>query len=182
MKHAVLNSLMQFNRISLIQQAKGSHICWTKLFKKKTIVFPVPHTLQNFLIICAIFRSGSQGRRSGRKKPKYDKLVGKTFVKEVLLLCLFGMALPTVDVYSDGALIIQLYVGIPEEFKCLSDGKIIPAGWVRSGYDHCSDGSDERGKKTILYQKTHTQVKQPRISSLLTFVGQSAGKPVQCKF
>ena len=35
--------------------------------------------------------------------------MGKTFVKEVLLLCLFGIALPTGDVYSDGALVIQLY-------------------------------------------------------------------------
>ena len=113
-------------------------------------MFPLPHKLHNFLIICAIFRSGSQGSRSQRKRPKYAKLLGFSFWKEVLLLCLFGITLPTADVYSDGALIIQLYVGTPSEFRCLSDGKIIRLRWVRDGgQPDCSDGSDEQGKKTL---------------------------------
>ena len=111
---------------------------------------PLPHKLHSFLIICVIFRSGSQGSRSRRKGPKYAKLLGFSFWKEVLLLILFGMTLPTVDVYSDGALIIQLYVDTTLQFGCLSGGKVIQASWVRNGHDHCSDGSDERGKKTIL--------------------------------
>ena len=115
---------------------------------------PLPHTLYNFLIICAIFRRDSQGSRSGREKPKYCKLVGKTFIKEVLLLCLFGIALPTGDIYSDVALIIQLYTDTTLSFRCLSDGREIPGSWVRDidvhegGGDDCSDGSDEQGKKT----------------------------------
>ena len=110
-----------------------------------TSVFPLQHKLHNFLIICVIFRSGSQ-----RKGPKYTKLLGFSFWKEVLLLCLFGIALPTVDVYSDGALIIQLYTDTTLQFKCRSDGKVIKANRVRNGYDSCSDGSDERGKKPLL--------------------------------
>ena len=116
-----------------------------------TSVFPLQHKLHNFLIICVIFRSGSQGSRPRRKKPKYAKLLGFSFWKEVLLLCLFGIALPTVDVYSDGALIIQLYTDTTLQFKCLSDGKVLPfLSFVRDKDDDCSDGSDERGKKTIL--------------------------------
>ena len=165
----MLNSLMQFNQISLISSKQKCLIFVGRNYTKTTIVFPVPHTLQNFLIICAIFRSGSQGSRSGRKKPKYDKLVGKMFVIEVLLLCLFGMALPTADVYSDGALIIQLYVGIPSEFRCLSDGKIILLSWVRDGgRPDCSDGSDEGGKKQYyVSQKALTVF--PHIVSALNY-------------
>ena len=107
---------MQFNHISLIQQAK-SLIFVGRNYTKTTIVFPA---LQNFLINCAFFRSGSQGSRPGRKKPKYDKLVGKKFYLEVLLLCFFGMALPTADVYSDGALIVQLSESHPRFATVLS--------------------------------------------------------------
>ena len=126
-------------------QAERSHICWSKLYKQ-----PLPHKLHSFLTICVIFRSGSQGSRSRRKRPKYAKLLGFSFWKEVLLLCLFGMTLPTVDVYSDGALIIQLYTDTTQNFRCLSNGKVIPAGYVKDEYRTCSDESDERGKKTIL--------------------------------
>ena len=112
---------------------------------------PLPHKLHSFLIICAIFRSGSHGSRSQRKGPKYTKLLGFSFWKEVLLLCLFGMALPTVDVYSDGALIIQLYTDNTLQFRCFSDGKVILTRYVNDGgRPDCSDGSDERGKKTFL--------------------------------
>ena len=77
--------------------------------------------------------------------------MGFSFWKEVLLLCLFGMALPTVDVYTDGALIVQLYTDTTQQFRCLSDGKVIEAWEVRDGWhDDCSDGSDERGKKILL--------------------------------
>ena len=41
-------------------------------------------------------------------------------MKEVLLLCLFGMALPTADVYSDGALIVQLLESHPRFATVLS--------------------------------------------------------------
>ena len=105
------------------------------------------------------------------KRPKYDKLVGKTFLKEVLLLCLFGIALPTGDVLSDGLLIIQLYVDTTQEFRCLSDGNIISARYffnetdyigiverVRDGDDDCSDGSDERGKKIIPIIEKHMRM------------------------
>ena len=152
----MFNILMQFNHISLIQQAK-SLIFVGRNYTKTTIVFPLPHKLHNFLIICVIFRSGSQGSRSRRKKPKYAKLLGFSFWKEVLLLCLFGITLPTVDVYSDGALIIQLYTDTTQQFRCLSDGKIIPASWAKDEYDQCSDGSDERGKKAFLITNS-TQV------------------------
>ena len=152
----MFNILMQFNHISLIQQAK-SLIFVGRNYTKTTIVFPLPHKLHNFLIICVIFRSGSQGSRSRRKKPKYAKLLGFSFWKEVLLLCLFGITLPTVDVYSDGALIIQLYTDTTKQFQCLSDGAVWLEGVVRNGYDDCSDGSDERGKKTLLITSS-TQV------------------------
>ena len=152
----MFNILMQFNHISLIQQAERSNIiCWMKLYKNNRCV---PSTTQtsHFLIICAIFRSGSQGSRSHRKRPKYAKLLGFSFWKEVLLLCLFGITLPTVDVYSDGALIIQLYTDTTQQFRCLSDGNLSDIFYlhryrVRDGRDDCSDGSDERGKKTLLY-------------------------------
>ena len=107
-------------------------------------------TLHNFLKNCAIFRSGFQGSRSCMKRPKYTKLLGFSFVKEVLLLCLFGIFLPTVDIYSDGALIIQLFTDTTQQFRCLSDGQILIARFVRDWGDDCSDGSDQRGKKTIL--------------------------------
>ena len=116
-----------------------------------TSVFPLQHKLHNFLIICVIFRSGSQRSRPQRKIPKYAKLLGFSFWKEVLLLCLFGIALPTVDVYSDGALIIQLFTDTTlSGFRCLSDGKVFDASVVKTGIDTCSDGSDERGKKPLL--------------------------------
>ena len=67
------------------------------------------------------------------------------FVKEIFLLVSFGIVLPTVDVYSDGALITQLYTGTPTEFKCLSDDKIIRAKWAQDGVWDCYYGSDERG-------------------------------------
>ena len=118
--------------------------------QKTTTVLPLPHKHHNFLIIRDIFRSGSEGSRPRRKIPKYAKLLGFSFWKEVLLLSLFGISLPTVDVYSDGALIIQLYTDTTKQFKCLSDGKVIWAGHIKNGYYGCSDGSDERGKKTIL--------------------------------
>ena len=108
------------------------------------------HTLHNFLKICAIFRNGFQRSRSCRKRPKYTKLLGFSFVKEVLLLCLFGIFLPTVDVYSDVALIIQLCTDFTQQFRCLSDGQVLIASFIRDKGDDCSDGSDERGKKTIL--------------------------------
>ena len=152
----MFNILMQFNHISLIQQAK-SLIFVGRNYTKTTIVFPLPHKLHNFLKICGIFRSGSQGSRSHRKGPKYVKLKGFSFVKEVLLLCLFGISLPTVDVYSDGALIIQLYTDTTQQFRCLSDGKVIRAREVRRFGNQCSDGSDERGKKTIIITNS-TQV------------------------
>ena len=46
--------------------------------------------------------------------------MGKNFYLEVLLLCLFGMALPTADVYSDGALIVQLLESHPRFATVLS--------------------------------------------------------------
>ena len=141
---------MQFNQISLISSKQKGLIFVGQNYTKTTTVFPLPHKRHNFLIICVIFRSGSQGSISRRKRPKYAKLLGFSFWKEVLLLCLFGITLPTVDVYSDGALIIQLYTDTTQQFKCLSDGKVIEARRVRNRYDSCSDGSDERGKKTII--------------------------------
>ena len=96
-------------------------------------------------------------------------------MKEVLLLCLFGMALPTGDVYSDGALIIQLYVGTPSEFRCLSGDKVVGVPDVRDDYKDCPDNSDEQGKKTILH------ISKNKIANdflMLTFVSEFAGKPV----
>ena len=70
----------------------------------------------------------------------------------MLLLCLFGIFLPTADVFSDVTLVIQLITAttLEKPFECLSDGSIVQVRRVRDGKEDCSDGSDEGGKETIL--------------------------------
>jgi len=117
-------------------------------------------------------RRGSQGSRSGRKRPKHDKLVGKTFIKEILLLCLCGIVLPTGDIYSDVALIIQLCTDTTLSFRCLSDGREIPASWVNDTEEYwdCTDGSDERDipEKRWKVEKGYFYGTHPKFATLLS--------------
>ena len=72
-----------------------------------------------------------------------------TLIKECVILILLGIAVPTFDVYSDGALTYELFTGFTH-FKC-HNGKEIRVGRVKDGYADryfggsdrdCGDGSD----------------------------------------
>ena len=87
-------------------------------------------------------------RRESKTSARFTRVA---FAKEILMLLVFGICLPTTDVYSDVVLIHQLFTN-PTDFKCHSH--VIPSWWVRDGgdyfgnglYTNCDDGSDEHGK------------------------------------
>ena len=62
---------------------------------------------------------------------------------EIVLLLACGIALPTADVYSDIAMVYQLFTN-PNEFQCYSH--VIRYDSVKDGRKDCEDGSDEHGR------------------------------------
>ena len=71
-----------------------------------------------------------------------------SLIKECVILILLGIAVPTFDVYSDGALTYELFTGFTH-FKC-HNGKVIRVGRVKNGYDSCGDLSDGKTCTVIL--------------------------------
>ena len=69
------------------------------------IVHPRTILVSNYLFL---FRSRTPSIRRRQISRPYQKLGKFSFFKEFTLLIVLGIVVPTVDVYSDGALIIQL--------------------------------------------------------------------------
>ena len=85
----------------------------------------------------------SQCQSTRRESQTSARFTRVAFAKEILMLLVFGICLPTTDVYSDVVLIHQLYTN-PTQFKCHTH--VIPSWQARTGQDTCDDGSDEHGK------------------------------------
>ena len=84
-----------------------------------------------------------------------------TLIKECVILILLGIAVPTFDVYSDGALTYELFTGFTH-FKC-HNGKEIRVGQVKDGYAHkdgyradCGDGSDGKYRISAIIRLTRS--------------------------
>ena len=94
-----------------------------------------------------------------------------SLIKECVILILLGIAVPTFDVYSDGALTYELFTGLTH-FKC-HNGEVIRAGKVKDGYadeshGNCGDGSD--GKRcvfTIINLQGHLRLDQNKARDTL---------------
>ena len=75
-----------------------------------------------------------------KERAKFTKFM---LFKEILFLIMFGIALPTADIYSDILLIHTLHTN-PTKFKCYSN--VIESYQVKDGTYDCEDMSDEQGK------------------------------------
>jgi len=75
--------------------------------------------------------------KGSRKLVKFTKYALFT---EIVILLACGITLPTADVYSDIAMVYQLFTN-PNEFQCYSD--VIRHDSVQNGHKDCIDGSDE---------------------------------------
>ena len=82
-------------------------------------------------------------RRRRQKSKVHPELKKFSFLKECVVILVLCIVVPTVDVYSDGALTYQLFMK-PPKFQC-RNGKRIEISWVKNGYDNCKDRSDEDG-------------------------------------
>ena len=83
-------------------------------------------------------------RNRSRERVKFTKFM---LIKEIVLLIVFGIVLPTADIYSDVVLIHELHTN-PTEFRCYSNEsyRVIESYRVKDGKNDCQDGSDEIGE------------------------------------
>ena len=81
------------------------------------------------------------------KSKEYPMLKKFSFFKEVTILIVLGIVLPTGDVYSDGALSYQFFTEVTH-FQCLN-GEKIRLIFVKNERRGCQDNSDKQGELII---------------------------------
>ena len=81
------------------------------------------------------------------KSKEYPTLKKFSFFKEVTILIVLGIVLPTGDVYSDGALSYQFFTEVTH-FQCLN-GEKIRLIYVKNERWGCKDNSDKQGELII---------------------------------
>ena len=89
------------------------------------------------LFRCDDVRNSLRRRRKQRKSKEYPTLKKFDFLKEVTILIVLGIVVPTGDVYSDAALSYQMF-SEATHFKCLN-GETEKIGRT------CNDKSDKQG-------------------------------------
>ena len=93
------------------------------------------------------FSNKEETRRTRNRSREGVKFMKFMLIKEIVLLVVFGIVLPTADVYSDVVLIHELHTN-PTEFRCYSNEsyRVIESYRVKDGKNNCQDSSDENGE------------------------------------
>ena len=101
------------------------------------MLFSVRRYSFEFLFRCDDVRNSLRRRRKQRKSKEYPTLKKFDFLKEVTILIVLGIVVPTGDVYSDGALSYQMF-NEATHFKCLNGDRVCIGCW-------CWDKSEKQG-------------------------------------